>query len=400
LRRHVADVAAGALGALDRVLVSLGEPSGTVRNWLKQEVVALVQAGILRLPASVRPWFDSPGQCPEAEVVGWLLNGESRRLTTSFCAAYLSANPGFLDVLERIWNDAAAEGKDSLLERVGALIAGATTDGGVGPVELRCCLGSAVGGPVPESQETVGTLLGLLTKQQGNVRQSAEDLLALTVHSLRPLVTAYLSLLKRPKHPFDDERQRLCRFGGSAPALNPLATLPQSLAPRFWTSSPGLLGAGRLLDAFALPDSTAANWIRRCLDWENPAVVRAGFSETDAATLNTAFLQASASPGGEMRQLSARLATGVGPRLLEGAHGDRVAQRVIYLAAHDPDQGVREAGRQAALELGLADRIPATSPLAPAPARKPPASAPSWCGEETTEDDTPIEELLANLDDQ
>ena len=362
LRGQVAKLDSKTVRALNRVLMSLGEPSGTARDWLEPAVVVFLQLGVLRLPDSVRAWFDSPAQCPEAAVAAWLIERPDSGLALSFCGAYLAARPGFLAVLERIWMEGVRAKKSEVLQTVGGLLAGAADDCAISPVELRCCLGHEIGGPLEESPEMLGQLLGLLMTQNKGIRASAEELLRFTSPESRIVVGSCLRWMERNSQLFEKDRQRWAGFGGAVPLPNQAGALSQPLQPLFANVAPICRQPDRLLAALALPDQQSNIWVRACVAWKEPDSVQALFAGTDSPTLVASFLQASAGPHAEVRQLAGWLAAGVGPRLLETSHRERIIQRIIYLAAHDPDAGVRPAGRKAAEALGIADLVPVTPP--------------------------------------
>ena len=392
LRSQAANMGSDAVRALNRVLMSLGDPSGTVQDWLETAVVVLMQMGVIRLPEPVRGWFDSPADCPESVVTAWLLERPNSGLRVSFCAAYLAAHPDFRHVLERIWIDAADGRKSETLNNVGALLAGAVDDGLVSPAELRCCLGHEIGGPLPETPEMLGQLLALLTTQDKEMRKSAVELLALTSAYGRSVAGGCLRALKRKQPLFGEERELQSRFGTTPDSPNHAGSLPQSLQPLFVEDSPVGGDYGRLLSALALHDEKSKSWARRSLEWEKPEAVKAAFEPTATDVLVSSFLQATASTVPAARQLGALLAAGIGLRLLETSLRDRVVQRVVFLAAHDPDaSSVRPAGRKAAEALGIADQVPSPS-IPPAP---PPGNTPDPQPDET---DQMLEDLLREME--
>ena len=397
LRKQAVGMDLQTLRALNRVLMSLGEPSGIASDWLGSSVVAFMQLGVLRLPEPVRDWFDSPAACPEAAVAAWLAERPDSGLALTFCAAYLAARPSFLKVVERIWIQAADGRKSATLKTVGALLAGAAEDCNVSPVELRCCLGHDIGGPLEESPEMLGQLLGLLMTQSNEIFQSAEELLRLTSAAGRMVASFCGRSLKRDVGLFGDNCQCWSRFGLNTPPPNHDGMLPQSLQPLFAANSRSCCQAARLLEALSLPDKRSKSWVRGCLEWENPESVKTTFEGVDSATLVSSFLQTSASQHPEGRRLAGLLAAGIGPRLMETPHRDRVVQRVIFLAAHDADAKVRPAGRKAAEALGIADRVPNTPAPPPTPEDKKQGSEPEDRGQEI---DNLLRELESNLEEE
>ena len=365
LRKQVALVGIQAVRGLNRVLMSLGEPSGTVQDWLDSSVVVFLQMRVLRLPESVQCWFGSPAICPEPIVAAWLTERPDSGLAISFCAAYLAARPSFAQILERIWIGAADGRKPETLTTVGSLLAGAAQDSAISPVELRCCLGHEIAGPLEESPEMLGQLLGLLMTQDKEIAQSAEELLLLTSPQSRAITGCCLRSLKRDGGPFGTKRQRCSRFGAAGALLPHPSTLSYALQSLFVGQTPACCPSERLLEALAMPDKQSKSWARGCVDWEKPEAVKAAFDGTSSTALVATFLQASSSSHGESRQLAGLLAAGVGPRIVETPHCDRVVQRVIFLAAYDPDPNARQAGRKAAEILDIADRVPSTPPPAP-----------------------------------
>jgi len=161
------------------------------------------------------------------------------------------------------------------------------------------------------------------------------------------------------------------------------------LQPLFAAIPPVNCPPERLLEALTLPDNASKTWARGCIDWEKPESVKGVFDGTDFTALACSFLQASSCANAEARRLAGLLVAGIGPRLIESSHRDRIVQRVIFLAAHDPDANVRPAGRKAAEALGIADRVPNTPNPAPTPANSSPSSQPDSV-------DSALEELLRN----
>ena len=367
LRTQIAKMDSDAVRALNRLLMSLGDPSGTARDWLDSSVVVFMQMGVIQPPDAARAWFYSPAGCPEEAVTAWLLEKPTSGLRITFCAAYLAARPEFLRVLERIWIDAADDRKSGTLITVGALLAGAANDSIVSPAELRCCLGQEIGGPLEETPEMLGELLGLLMTQANQVRTAALDLLPVNSVYGRTVAVGCLRALKRKRPLFGDERKLESRLGLVPAAINRSDALPHPLQPLFSESSPVACGYERLLRVLPLSAEKNKGWVRRCLDWENPAAVKAFFEQAETAAVVCSFLQATASPDPAPRQAGARLAAGVGARLLESPLRDRVVQRVVYLAAYDGDADVRTAGRKAAEVLGIASQVPETPPPPPQP---------------------------------
>ena len=380
-----------AVRALNRVLMSLGEPSGTARDWLQPHVVVLLQMGLLRLPIEVRNWFDAPAACPEAMVAAWLIERPDSGLAISFCAAYLHAQPRFLRLLERIWTEEADTRKSEPLCTVGALLAGAHEDCSVSPVELRCCLGHEIGGPLEESSEMLGQLVGIVMTQKGEIRQSAEELLAFASPHGRRLAGCCLKSLKRNSDPFAEGSLRWNRFGVTSAPLIAAGALPQSVQPLFSENPPACCDPKRLLEALALPGSRSKNWAQASVEWDKPESVKRVFERTDSAILASSFLQSSASAYTQARQLAGLLAAGIGQRLLETAQRDRVVQRVAFLAAHDPEASVRAAGCKAAVALG----IPHGGPNLPTSPRPPEDKK---VGAEPSVQDPALDELLRELE--
>jgi len=295
LRRQAVNMDSRVVRAVNRVLMSLGEPSGTVRDWL----------------------------------------------------------------------GAAHSQKPKTLQVVGALMAGAASDCAITPVELRCCLGHAIGGPLAESPAMVGQLLGLLVTQDKEIRQSAEELLLLTSPGTRIVAGCCLRWMERSRNPFGEDRQRWSRFGVPTLPFNHASALAEPLQPLFAELSPACPQPEHLLEALALSGDQSSKWIRQGIDWTKPEAVRTTFDGTDSTKLAASFLQASASPHTEARQIAGLLAAGIGSRLAEASHRDRIIQRVICLAAHDSDADVRQAGHKAAESLGIVDRVPTTPTPAP-----------------------------------
>jgi hypothetical protein len=361
LRPQVAGLNARSVRALNRVLMSIGDSSGTPRDWLESAVAVFLQMGVLELPEAVRGWFDSPGHGPET-TVAWLLERMESGLAATLCGAALSAAPGFVATLERIWLAAAGGGNSQTLQVVGGLLAGAADDCEVTAAELRCCLGNDLGGPLPESPEVTGQLLGLVVTEDKAVRRSAEELLWAASPNARTIAGYCLRRVERNSGLFEENRQRLGRFGIPAIAGGPGVALPALLAAWVGDSAPPCSDPGRLLEALRLPGIKGAEWVRRCIDWESPDAVRSVFGGIEPAVLAEVFLQASSAPQAAPRRLAGWLAAGLGLALAETPSRDRLLQRVVYLAAHDPDAEVRQAGTRAAEALGITERVPATPP--------------------------------------
>ena len=379
---------------LNRVLMSLGLPSGDIGDWLHFPVVIFRQLGVLQLPPAIAAWWEAPGECPEAPLAALLKERPDSGIIPLVCAAYLVARPESVQTLEQIWVNAACRGESETIRIVGSLLAGAANDCTVSPVELRCCLGHEIGGPLEESPEMGGRLLGLLTTQSKEVRQAAEELLLFTSQGNRIIAGGCL----RWKHPapkvFGEARRCRNRLGVTTTPLRLAAVLPPSLQPLLLGPVPLRCPPKRLLEALALPDRPSKDWVRACVNWNQPEAVKAALSEVDATVLAASFLQASASGIAESRQLAGLLAAGVGLRLLETSHRDLVTRRVIFLAAHDPDATSREAGVKAARALGLADKLPITPPPPPTTTK----SAAAVPESEPSDTDIALEDLLRDLE--
>jgi hypothetical protein len=392
LRLQAIKAGAQAVAALDRVLVTLGAPSGGAQAWIQSQVVVFLQLGLLRLPESIKPWFDAPGRCPEPVVAGLLIERPGSGLVLAFCAAYLAVHLEFLQVLERIWIGAAYASEADKVQGAGSLLAGAVGDSAVSPVELRCSLGHEIGGPLNESPEVVGQLLGLVVTQDKEVRQSAEQLLLCTSWEHRTIAKGCLRWKEQRNQLFGEDRQRRGRFGATAEPLHPVSALAGPLQPVFSGPVPLSGQPERVLQALVLPNKQGVKWARECLDWGNPEALRNAFGGMDSIVLASAFLEASASHHAEARQMAGLLASGAGPRLLETPHRVLLLQRIISLAAHDPDAQVRVAGRQAAEVLGIADKIPNT------PAPPPPPSGDDSDTQCSGPQDIDLEALLREME--
>ena len=300
-----------------------------------------------------------------------------------------SLHPG---VLEQLWVEAAQNKETDLLKLTGGLLAGAADDCGVSPAELRCCLGHEVGGPLPESPENAGCLIGLVLNQEGDVRESAEALLLQMPHEYRILAGAAVRWLPRNRNPFGEEGAHLRRLGAPALALDHAGLLPFQLQPLFSAGTTKGCPPGVVLETMAFGGGRKGGWAGKCLPWSKPEVVRAAFIETDSAELAAAFLRISSSPHCGLRRLAPRLAAGVGARLLQTSFRERIIQRLADLA-QDSDKETRAAVASAVQSLGIADQVP-----------MPPASAfpPDGNGdaEETSEspNDQALDELLAEMD--
>lgn len=368
LRKQAVKLDPAALRALNRVLMSMGEPSGTERDWLDPQVVVLLQIGSLKLPDSISNWFENLGKCDESAMTALLLDKMDSGLTIMLCAAYLAEHPEYQKILEQIWVKAVYEKSSVKLQNVGGLLAGAVDDCAVSPAELRCCLGHEIGGPLEESPEMVGQLLALASTQDKDIGRSAEKLLQYTTASTR-MITGYgLRWLERNQNPFDEGSQRWKRLGIPLLTIKPVPMLRPSLRPLFSSIPPAQPDGQRLLETLVLADKDSKKWARQCLDWQRPEVVEAALAPVDSSTLTTCFLQATASRHRDARTLGCWLAAGVGQRLLETPAKERILQRAIYLAAYDPSPGVRNAGMKAVRQFGIAHLIPAnTPPPAPEP---------------------------------
>ena len=390
LRGRAVELGRDALRALNRVMMAAGEPCGCVFDWLTSEIVGLLQTGVLRLPEAVQDWFDFPERCPEAQVAAWLRDPEDADLASMFCAAYLIRRPGFLKVLEQLWFEAAYNKEPDLLQLTGGLLAGAGEDCGVCPAELRCCLGHEVGGPLPESPENAGRLIGLVLTQEGRVRESAEKLLLRMSQEYRTMAGAAVRWLPHNRNPFGREGERLRQFGSPAVALDHAGLLPFPLQPLFSTGATKGCPPQVLLETMAFGGGRKGGWAGKCLAWDNPGMVQAAFHDTDSGELAATFLRISSSLHCDLRQNALRLAAGVGPRLLQTPFRERIIQRLVDLA-QDSDKGIRAAVVSAAQSLGIADRVPVVAPS---------LLTPDVSASEGSEplDDPALEALLAEIE--
>jgi hypothetical protein len=397
LRGQASRLAAGAVRAVDRLLMSFGEPSGSVCDWVVPEVVVFLQMGALRLPEAIRKWFTAPGDCPEAVVAARLIERPDSGLGLALCAAHLAARPDFVTVLERIWFGAGLEHRAPTLHDVGGLLAGAARDCAVPAAELRCCLGAEIGGPLQESPEMVGQLLGLMATQNDELSKSAEQLLSCTSPESRRLVGACRRWLKEDLQSFGDESQRWGWFSRPTKPPGQARLLPQELQPLFEFLTPTSRRPDQWLAALTLPDKRSKCWVNGCLDWKDSEAVRTAYEGTDAGALAATILQASVSPLGEARRLAVELAAGIGPRLVATPHGERLIQRVLFLAAQDPDADVRAVGLKAAAALGIADRVPALPPPPPPKVPEAPATPHDTEDADTVLSDADLNELIESL---
>lgn len=389
MRRIAVEFGCSSVRALNRVLMSLGNPSGTARDWLEVPVVILLQMGLLRLPEPVRPWFESPGACPELEVASWILERPTAGLATTFAAAYLEAHPEFVRVLERIWMDAAEKRQSPILKTVGGLLAGAALDCAVSPAELRCSLGHEIGGPIDESPETIGHLLGLLMTQQREVHRSALKLLLLMSPSTRGVAGGCYRALQRSRKLFDEERSQLDRFGRPPGAPVHAGTIPEHLRPLMLKDAYVGSDPGQLLAAISLSDEKGPLRARHSIEWDKPETVKEIFEPVGAPALAASFLEATASPNPASREIGGLMAAGVGRRILEPHLEDQILQRVVWMATHDPNIPARAAGRKAAEALGVANQVPAADLPADPPAPKA-TPDPEWADED-------VEDVLNEL---
>ena len=381
-----------AARALNRVMMALGEPCGCIFDWLTSEIAALRHTGVLRLPVAVQDWFDFPERCPEAQVASWLRDPGDADLASMFCAAYLIRRPTFLKVLEQLWVEAAFNSETDLLKLTGGLLAGAADDCGASPAELRCCLGHKIGGPLPESPENAGRLIGMVLTQEGDVRESAEALLLQMTREYRIVAAAAVRWLPRNRNPFGKEGAPLRRLGVPALALDHAGLLPFPLQPLFSTGWARGCPPRVLLDTMVFGGGRKGEWAKKSLEWSDPEVVRTAFLETDSAELAAAFLRVSSSIHSDLRRNALRLATGVGARLLQTSFRDRIIQRLVDLA-QDSDKETRAEVVSAAQSLGVADRVP-VQPSSAFPSDEN-GNAP-----ETVEppNDPALQELLAEID--
>ena len=331
LRGHSLALGRDATRALNRVMMAFGEPYGCVFDWMESNILALRQTGVIRLPDGVKDWFDAPERCPEAQVASWLLDPGDSDMASMFCAAYLNKRPAFLKVLEHLWIEAAYSNDADLMKLTGGLLAGAADDCRISPAELRCCLGHEVGGPLPESPENVGLLLGLLLTQDGDVRESAEELLLQMSHEYRIVVAGAMRWNSCNRNPFeyDDDRPRSLseidaarargahpsRFGAGASGLDHASMLPLALQPLFSTCSTQGFPPKVTLETMAFSGGRKGGWAGKSLEWDNPEAVRAAFLQIDSTELAVIFLRISSSPHSDLRLNAVRLAVGVGARL-------------------------------------------------------------------------------------
>jgi hypothetical protein len=405
LRGHSLALGRNATRALNRVMMAFGEPCGCVFDWMESNILALRQTGVIRLPDGVKDWFDAPERCPEAQVASWLRDPGDSDMASMFCAAYLNKRPAFLKVLEHLWIEAAYSNDGDLMKRTGGLLAGAAEDCRVAPAELRCCLGHEVGGPLPESPENVGRLLGLLLTQDGDVRESAEELLLQMPSEHRIVVAGALRWLPRNRNPFEYENDRPrpfhdidaarasgarpSRFGAGPSALDHSIMFPIELQPLFSTCSTEGFPPRVTLETMAFGGGRKGGRAAKSLEWDNPEAVRAAFLEIDSTELASVFLRISSSPHSDLRRNAIRLAVGVGARLLQTSFRERIVQRLVALA-QDSDKEIKAAVALAAQSLGIADRVPVAPPSgSTGNVSTPPA--PEFA------DDPMLEELLAEL---
>ncbi len=352
---------ATTLRAMNRLLQVLGEPSSNMRDWIDGQLLVIYQTGYVELPKHVQPWFDAPGDCPTPITAALLADKPDSGLAASFCAAHFVGNPGFLPVLERLWIDAADNRKPEAMKTIAGILAGAAAACAISPFELRCCLGYTIAGPLDETPEMVGQLLGLLMTQEGDIRESAHELLLHTSPATRAEVGCCLQALKRCDDVFAENAHRRFQFGIKA-NQPPVWSLARSMDPVF-NPQPALgCQAERLLEALELPGEKPNSWVVNSLPWAKPESVQSTFSRVDSATLASAVLRASSSSTAACRNVGAALAAGVGTRLLETNYREMIIRRVTFLSAHDPNKEVRETARKAAEILGILGQIPETTP--------------------------------------
>jgi len=389
LRGQSVALGGDAVRALNRLMMALGEPGGCVFDWLNSEIVAIRQTGVLRLPDAVQDWFDCPQRIPEVDAASWLRDPGDSDLASMFCAAYLIRRPTFLKVLEQLWIEAAYNREDDLLELAGGLLAGAGEDCGVSPAELRICLGHEAGGPLPQTPENAGRLLGLALTQKGDVRESAEALLLQMPNEYRTVAGGPFRWLSRNRNPFARDGLSPIQFGGAAPGLVP-SLLPIQLQLLFATGSTRGYPPHLLLETMICGGGRKGGWAGKILEWDKPEEVQAAFNGIDSAELATAFLRISSSPHSDMRVISLRLAAGVGPRLLQPSFREKIIQRLLALT-QDSDTSARAAVARAAQSLGVGEIVPIPPPSASTPNANTPRTPEPI-------DDPMLEELLAHLE--
>ena len=392
LRRQAMELGADAVRALNRVMMSLGEPCGSVFDWLTSEIVALRQAGVLHLPEAVADWFDAPERCPVEQVARLLRKPCDHDLAGMFCAVYLLRRPEFIRVLEKLWSDAVFNQETDLLRLTGALLAGAPQDCAVSPAELRCCLGHEVGGPLPETPENVGRLLGLAVTLKGEVRKSAAHLLRQMPRDFRIVAGGALRWLPRHRRPFDKGAGHPTWFGVPAVPFDHAGQFPLTLQLLFSTGLTKGCPPTMVLETLAVGGEHEARWAAQSLDWNDAEAVRASFEEAEPAGLSAAFLRISSSPHATARRLAVELASGVGLRILQPLDRERIIQRLMALG-QDGDAEVRAAVIRAAQTLGVAEQVP----VAPIPPPKQ-GVAPGSDGKDKNEA-TDLDELLRQLDE-
>ena len=229
---------ASSVRALNRVLMGTGETSGTLQDWVDPHVMALLQVGVLQVPDSISPWFACPVKGEASVITALLLDKADSTLAGALCASYLAAHPEYIKVLEQIWLEAAYGKLSQNLKIVGGLLAGAADDCGVSPVELRCCLGHQIGGPVEESPEMVGQLLALIITQGRDIRRSAEALLGFASPAGRTIAGYCLRWQGWNTKLFDERHLFWSRFGPSLAPLQPADAFPPALQPLFIRSVP------------------------------------------------------------------------------------------------------------------------------------------------------------------
>ena len=226
LRRQAMEHGDDGVRALNRVLMSLGEPCGCVFDWLTSEIVALRQAGVLYLPEAVVDWFEAPERCPEAQVARLLRSPCDGDLAGMFCASYLLRRPEFRRVLEAIWSDAVYNQETNVLHLAGALLAGSPQECAVAPAELRCCLGHKMGGPLPETPENAGRLLGLAVTLKGEMRKSAAHLLRQMPREYRIVAGGGPALASSQPRPIPQGRRASSPVRRAGPSLRPCGHVP------------------------------------------------------------------------------------------------------------------------------------------------------------------------------
>jgi hypothetical protein len=309
-----------------RLLACFAGLPPALRDWTESHaLVSALQWDAWSPPDPVRAWFESPCTIKDSGFGMELTQAINEHAFThqdgALATAYLRANPGVLEVWDRLRVIRMNLGDENSWELYSAVIAGSWLPVPTEPAELRCAIGAAAGPPPEATPRAIGRLLAVAAS---SLRHSGEAmrLLSCMGEHVREITQEFVMTLPVGLHDLSGDR---CfpsdeGFGvrgetdsGLGMPRHPLAE-PRALPgpwpvlfghiPFSWRTSPS-----QQAEALILATRGKDDWWNGIRGWEDAAAVE-GFVQSlppDATHRVILSIQFGHNPG--MRSLGGSLAT-------------------------------------------------------------------------------------------